>query len=122
MEGLIPMVFRAIKRNKIRSQYRCLSVGATQTYNLADFYDDHQIIHHDHDQNGNKLYSTEMQPRGEGHRRRFSSAGEMGINGGYNDNFESNGGVGRFTSPPNNNQIIKRYTSHKMFSCITGAT
>ncbi|XP_057527410.1 uncharacterized protein LOC130806378 isoform X1 [Amaranthus tricolor] len=102
MEGLIPMVFRAIKRNKIRSQYRCLSVGATQTYNLADFYDDHQIIHHDHDheQNGNKLYSTEMQPRGEGHRRRFSSAGEMGINGGYNNNFikydhhdESNGGI-----------------------------
>ncbi|XP_057546841.1 uncharacterized protein LOC130825568 [Amaranthus tricolor] len=124
MEGLIPMVFRAIKKNKIRRQYRCLSMGNSQTYNLVDFYDDH-----DHNQN-HRFYSTEMQPRGgskesrNGHRR-FASTGEFGINGGYNFNYDHDhhdGGFGRFNSPPNNKQIIKRYGSHRLFSCITGAT
>ncbi|CAO2821721.1 unnamed protein product [Amaranthus hypochondriacus] len=118
MEGLIPMFFRAIKKNKIRRQYRCLSMGNAQTYNLIDFYD--------HDQN-HGFYSNEMQPRG-GHRR-FASTGEFGINGGYNFNYDHDhdhdhhdGGFGRFNSPPNNKQIIKRYGSHRLFSCITGAT
>ncbi|EXB57297.1 hypothetical protein L484_011384 [Morus notabilis] len=32
MEGLLPMVFKAIKRNRSRRKYRCLSSGAAESY------------------------------------------------------------------------------------------
>ncbi|CAJ1974727.1 unnamed protein product, partial [Sphenostylis stenocarpa] len=35
MEGLLPLVFRAIKRNKTRSQYECLSSGSALSYNIS---------------------------------------------------------------------------------------
>ncbi|RVW69061.1 hypothetical protein CK203_052175 [Vitis vinifera] len=38
MEGLIPVVYKAIKRSKTRRQYECLSSGAAQSYNIPDFY------------------------------------------------------------------------------------
>ncbi|CAN6563857.1 hypothetical protein ACFX13_026454 [Malus domestica] len=53
MEGLIPMVYKAMKRNRTRRQYSCLSSssslaaatppvsGQTSNYNIADFYIDH---------------------------------------------------------------------------------
>ncbi|KAL7085800.1 hypothetical protein ACP275_14G300100 [Erythranthe tilingii] len=48
MEGLIPMVYKSLKKNKIRRKYECLSYGAaaTQTYNIEDFCtnDDHDGI------------------------------------------------------------------------------
>ncbi|KMT15587.1 hypothetical protein BVRB_3g059370 [Beta vulgaris subsp. vulgaris] len=128
MEGFIPMVFKAIKRNKVRRQYRCLSVGATQTYNLADFYDiaeQHHNQDHNHDQRG-EFYAPRSERRGEfegrrsGHRR-FGSAGEYGSNVGYNFKYDHDdgNGVGRISTSPSK-QIIKRYRSHRMFSCITG--
>ncbi|KAI5320886.1 hypothetical protein L3X38_040594 [Prunus dulcis] len=43
MEGLIPMVYKAMKRNRTRRQYSSLasSASAAQTnYNIADFYID----------------------------------------------------------------------------------
>ncbi|KNA11208.1 hypothetical protein SOVF_137250 [Spinacia oleracea] len=121
MEGLIPMLFKAVKKNKIRRQYRCLSMGAAQTYNLADFYDygEHDQYHHQ----GGKLETTdaprprtearnnEFEGRSKGHRRYGSSVGEYGVNG---ERYDERYGV---VSPPK--QIIKRYTSHRMFSCIT---
>ncbi|KAK8685011.1 hypothetical protein V6N13_041022 [Hibiscus sabdariffa] len=38
MEGLIPLVYRTLKKAKTRRQYECLSAGAAQAYNIADFY------------------------------------------------------------------------------------
>ncbi|GAA0186695.1 hypothetical protein LIER_33983 [Lithospermum erythrorhizon] len=43
MEGLIPLVFKTIKRNRTRSQYEYLSSGTAsaghhQMYNITDFY------------------------------------------------------------------------------------
>ncbi|KAK7369582.1 hypothetical protein VNO80_11623 [Phaseolus coccineus] len=40
MEGLLPLVFRAIKKRKTRKQYQCLSSGAALTHdmNVPDYY------------------------------------------------------------------------------------
>ncbi|KAI5557897.1 hypothetical protein BDE02_17G001900 [Populus trichocarpa] len=38
MEGLIPLVCKAFRKNKTRRQYECLSVGAALSYNISDFY------------------------------------------------------------------------------------
>ncbi|KAL0432841.1 UNVERIFIED_CONTAM: hypothetical protein Slati_2618400 [Sesamum latifolium] len=47
MEGLIPMVYKSLKKTRTRRRYECLSAGAAQTYNIQDFctnddYDDDQ--------------------------------------------------------------------------------
>jgi hypothetical protein len=43
MEGLLPLIFRAIRKTKSRRKYKCLSSGAALHYN--DFYPQN-----DHDQ------------------------------------------------------------------------
>ncbi|CAJ2676736.1 unnamed protein product [Trifolium pratense] len=53
MEGLLPLIFRAIRKNKSRRKYKCLSSGAALRYN--DFYPQN-----DHDQGyGNYSYNEE---------------------------------------------------------------
>lgn len=133
MEGLIPLVCKAIKRNMTRRQYRCLSKGNAQTYNIADFYgfdgDNRDGDDHDDDRDRvGKFYSPQIETRGgfdtrsDGHRRSMSTGHKL--NGGYNFNYEyeGHGGInGGFSTPPPNVQL-KRFGSHRMFSCVTGAT
>ncbi|KAK7358735.1 hypothetical protein VNO77_00673 [Canavalia gladiata] len=40
MEGLLPLVYRAIKKRKTRRQYQCLSSGTALSYtsNIVEFY------------------------------------------------------------------------------------
>ena len=37
MEGLIPLVYKAIKRNNTRRKYKCLSQGPAQSFQVAEF-------------------------------------------------------------------------------------
>ncbi|KAF8402433.1 hypothetical protein HHK36_013389 [Tetracentron sinense] len=111
MEGLIPIVYKAIKRNKTRRKYKCLSSGATQTYNIPDFY----ITGH------TPMTLTPPPPppekvsrfHGEGNNhRRHKSVEEF-----------SGGG---FFSPEKAPRLSKEavgFRSHRMFSfsCINGA-
>ncbi|WCJ21804.1 hypothetical protein M5689_003930 [Euphorbia peplus] len=38
MEGLIPLVYKAIKKSRTRGKYECLSSGSAMPFNPADFY------------------------------------------------------------------------------------
>ncbi|XP_057957073.1 uncharacterized protein LOC131150392 [Malania oleifera] len=38
MEGLIPLVFKAVQKTKTRRRYHCLSSGAALSYDISDFY------------------------------------------------------------------------------------
>ncbi|KAK3204525.1 hypothetical protein Dsin_018571 [Dipteronia sinensis] len=105
MEGLIPMVFKAIKKNKTRRQYECLSSGAPQSYNIADFYVNTTTIHSA--DKAEERYAT--------HHRRHKSVGDFYV--GYSSSANG-GGVG---SPPPVPQKLVRFRSQRMFSCITGA-
>ncbi|KAL1557182.1 hypothetical protein AAHA92_12702 [Salvia divinorum] len=54
MEGLIPVVYRSLKRNKIRRRYECLSSGAAHAYNIKDF--DYQDQDQDHNGRDDHLH------------------------------------------------------------------
>ncbi|TXG72970.1 hypothetical protein EZV62_001549 [Acer yangbiense] len=108
MEGLIPMVFKAIKKNKTRRQYECLSSGASQSYNIADFYvNTTTTTTHSADKVDQQRYATQ--------HRRHKSVGDFYV--GYSSSANG-GGVG---SPPPVPQKLVRFRSQRMFSCITGA-
>ncbi|KAK2641624.1 hypothetical protein Ddye_023387 [Dipteronia dyeriana] len=104
MEGLIPMVFKAIKKNKTRRQYECLSSGASQSYNIADFYVNTTTRH-----SADKVEERYATPH-----RRHKSVGDFYV--GYSSSANG-GGVG---SPPVPQKLV-RFRSQRMFSCVTGA-
>lgn len=149
MEGLIPMVFKAIKKNRTRRQYRCLSssssaAAAQISYNISDFYVDgssatstSSVNRHHHVFMSTSSTATENIGGfvGSGHRR-YKSVGGGG--GGGDDDF----GLG-FSSkskpkpkpnhpnqhhhqdvaaaPSTPKQLLVRFTSLRMFSCVSAA-
>ncbi|KAL4631790.1 hypothetical protein ACB092_04G003600 [Castanea dentata] len=113
MEGLIPMVFKAFKKNRVRSQYRCLSSGGSQSYNIADFYTNSQS-------HAYMLPATEkvggFHTERNGHHRRHKSVGDYAVE------FSSSGdNMRRMEVAPPAPQKLVRFRSHRMFSCVTGA-
>ncbi|KAI3470274.1 hypothetical protein Pfo_026937 [Paulownia fortunei] len=114
MEGLIPMVYKSLKKNKTRRKYECLSSGAaSHTYNIADFYikDDH------HDYFSKKQEYVIPGPdkvsglRG-AHHRRYNSVHVIGRGRGFALEEEA--------AAAKPKQLV-RFRSHRMLSCITGA-
>lgn len=108
MEGLIPMMFRAIQKNRTRRQYECLSSGASETYNIADFYANGQnppvYMNTYAAEEAEDKYTASCR-----HRRHNSVGGDM-----YkNDHF-----VGSSSPVP---RKLVRFRSQRMFSCVTGA-
>ncbi|KAK6138611.1 hypothetical protein DH2020_027636 [Rehmannia glutinosa] len=112
MEGLLPMVYKSLKKNKTRRQYQCLSsssaVPITHTYNIADFYikkDDRYVIP------GPDKVSAHGGPA---HHRRYNSVC-VGGSGGRGFGLEEE----EVDAKPK--QQLVRFRSHRMFSCVTGA-
>lgn len=101
MEGLIPQVFRALKKNKTRRKYECLSSGNTaQNYGTAaDLY------------TSKTDYAQQHAAAGHHHRRRNSHAGA----------FFSQKSVKDAASPSSSPKQLVRFRSHRMFTCVTGA-
>nr|GLL47862.1 uncharacterized protein LOC109169843 [Ipomoea trifida] len=98
MEGLIPLVFRTIKRTRTRRQYQCLSSAAAAdggAFNIQDFY-----------------------PNGY-----YGGGGNMIAQNDYDYN-EYSGGFsperGAAAASKSSKQLV-RFKSHRMFSCVTGA-
>ncbi|GKU92303.1 hypothetical protein SLEP1_g6050 [Rubroshorea leprosula] len=107
MEGLIPMVFKAIKKNRTRRQYQCLSTVAAQTYNIADFYmDGHSPVY----LASSAEKAGSIHPEGSSHHRRYKSV----------SNFSSMD-CSRAGASPEMGKKLVRFRSHKIFSCVTGA-
>ncbi|CAJ2641338.1 unnamed protein product [Trifolium pratense] len=101
MEGLLPLVFKAIKKNKTRRHYECIELGAG-TYNISMA----EIKPQQHNQISSDNFNSN------GHRR-YKSVGD---NFGNDLQFSQNttGSV----SPSNK---LVRFKSHRMFSsCING--
>ncbi|KAJ1376283.1 hypothetical protein SESBI_50108 [Sesbania bispinosa] len=114
MEGLLPLVYRAIKRNKTRRQYECLSSGAALNYNIsmAEIYPQTQgQVHH------NQTLSTQKMSHHHDDRighRRYKSVGDFGNYGFQSPQMRTGGGAS-----PSSKQLV-RYRSQRIFSCITG--
>ncbi|QCE15006.1 uncharacterized protein LOC114196328 [Vigna unguiculata] len=110
MEGLLPLVYKAIKRNKTRSQYECLSSGSALNYNInmAQMYPQtqDQILRNqtppNHHHQDHHKYA----------HRRHNSVGDFG------NGFQSTQMRTGVVSSPSNKLV--RFRSQRMFSCITG--
>ncbi|KAM6562959.1 hypothetical protein CsatB_022957 [Cannabis sativa] len=120
MEGLIPLVYRAIKKNRTRRQYEYLSSGNSsnhvpvqQGYNIADFF---VTDHHHHQPQIND--GMMMKSGNNYHHRRHNSVGSEQFHHG----FGSLGGEGD-RAPKRSRSSLVRFKSHRMFtfSCVTGA-
>ncbi|KAF3329392.1 hypothetical protein FCM35_KLT04723 [Carex littledalei] len=112
MEGLIPFIFKAIKRKRTRMCYRSLSTGAMRGFDMSDFH------------NGKKL-SLRSPPRKFGsfkgdndqrcHRRHNSMED-------YSASRECNYSPDRYESYDMPRHLTKRsgFGSLRIFSCAGG--
>ncbi|XP_030527805.1 uncharacterized protein LOC115739077 [Rhodamnia argentea] len=122
MEGLIPMMYRAIKRNRVRSRYECLSAGASQTYNVADFYMNGQAQAQAQAQVQPHLYLGPASDKAicdQSRHRRYRSTGDYSFGltpGGDGDDMNAWKGVA-----PHSKQVVRFRRSHSVLSCFTGA-
>ncbi|ESQ39029.1 hypothetical protein EUTSA_v10001750mg [Eutrema salsugineum] len=92
MDGLIPMAFKAVKKNLTRRRYECLSSSASTRESYEINVDGH-------------------------HRRRWS----IGDFSSISSRETKRAGVApeKGYSPPREGQLV-RYKSHRLFSCISG--
>ncbi|KAK4788700.1 hypothetical protein SAY86_020019 [Trapa natans] len=118
MEGLIPIVFRAIKRTKTRSRYECLSSGAAQAYDVGDFRDRACLTPeiHRYAESGGKADDAATGRRFSTGHRRYNSTGDF-MSSRDVHNFD-----GDIRQKQRQQQQLVRFRSHKMVSCITGET
>ncbi|KAJ8755392.1 hypothetical protein K2173_019190 [Erythroxylum novogranatense] len=116
MDGLIPMVYRAIKKNKVRRKYEFLSSESAQSYNISDFLvsSDHMVsANHQLDINPSPAAQNHAVPLDRKFHRRHMSVDDFT----YGDYKRSRTVMGAAPSPQK--QLV-RFRSHRMFSCITG--
>ncbi|KAK8478647.1 hypothetical protein V6N11_033039 [Hibiscus sabdariffa] len=112
MEGLIPLVYRTLKKTKTRRRYECLSSGAAQPYNITDFYVQSPTQTRSHFYvESNNTSVAEKNIYGRGHRRRMST-------GDISSSVNGMKITGDSTTPAG--PKLTRFGSHKMFSCVTG--
>jgi hypothetical protein len=109
MEGLIPMVFKALKKSRVRRQYSHLSSGVAQSYNIADFYTSEQSPVYMMPST-EKIGGLHIESNGTHHRRHKSvGAYAVGFSSAEDKRME-----------PSPKQLV-RFRSHRLFSCVSGA-
>ncbi|EOA28560.1 hypothetical protein CARUB_v10024778mg [Capsella rubella] len=99
MDGLIPMAYKAMKKNLTRRRYERLS-SSTKTRESYEFVSD-------------------MEMNVDGHHRRRWSMGDFSSLSSWET--KRNGGVApeKGFTPPREGQLV-RFKSHRLFSCISG--
>ncbi|VVB06304.1 unnamed protein product [Arabis nemorensis] len=126
MDGLIPMAFKAMRRNRTRRSYECLSSSAGTNKESSDDYDffpfagkfDHSVVSRvppssfDHIETNN----GGAQQR---HRRGWSVGdfSSMSCREGRSSGGGHGGDIG--FSPSRRGQLV-RNRSHRLFSCVSG--
>lgn len=119
MEGLIPMVCKAIKRSNGRRRYRCLSSGAVaQPHDRPDLNPD--VIVGD----GRHGYMTpqyHVKERNGGHSRFKSYGGSPASLEEYKGNNKDDEGVCRGQHHSSKQKLVRfRSQQQRTFSCMTG--
>jgi len=108
MEGLLPLVYKAIKENRTRRQYEVISLGGSYNISMAEIYPQtQQPVHH------NQIPASDNYNIG--HRRHKFVGDNLGNGFQFHDQT-STGSI----SPDSSKKLV-RFSSHRMFSCIKGA-
>ncbi|KAF8086036.1 hypothetical protein N665_0636s0008 [Sinapis alba] len=96
MDGLIPMVYRAVKKNLTRRRYERLSSSTTTR----------------------ESYDIEMNV--DGHHRSRWSVGDISSLSSRETKRSGGRATEKGCSPPQEGHQLVRFKSHRLFSCITG--
>ncbi|KAK7318361.1 hypothetical protein RJT34_03060 [Clitoria ternatea] len=111
MEGLLPLVYRAIRKHKTRKQYQYLSSGAAMNYNIdmREFYPQTQEYGH---------YLEEQKVVDDRHSE---NVGYMRHNSArdFSNGFYSPQQRTHLAACQTSKKIVKS-RSHNMFSCFNG--
>ncbi|KAL2506178.1 Uncharacterized protein Adt_21799 [Abeliophyllum distichum] len=112
MEGLIPMVFKSIRKNKIRRQYKCLSSGAADPthYNIADF-----------NTNDYSYYSKQYEYGGLPEAEKISGFHAEGGGGRHWRHHSVHVDYSAASEDSVKSKQLVRFRSLRKFSCVTGA-
>ncbi|CAI9108244.1 OLC1v1007805C1 [Oldenlandia corymbosa var. corymbosa] len=127
MEGLIPMVFKTIKRSRTRRHYEYLSPSAAeehateaQGYNIADFYTNGEYVIRD----GQDGYAEVGKVKGQ-HRRHKSFQQDdhhtRRAAFGFSPNVYHHNAIALSPHHQRPAKKLVRFRSHRLFSCVTGA-
>ncbi|CAN4104501.1 unnamed protein product [Withania somnifera] len=104
MEGLIPLVYKTIKRSKTRRRYECLSFGAANTYNIESFYPNNSSKEYEM---SSIINDPKMMADSGDHveqKRHYRRTQSLHV-----------GGV-----LPEDKQLVKSKSHRRMFSCVSG--
>lgn len=104
MEGLIPLVCRAIKKNNTRRKYRCLSQGPAERIHVADSYVNSHLYITPPPEKITRFHEERV-----GHRRTKSV-----------QEFSTGFSLEKSSETPKLSKAVVRARSHRMFSCLTG--
>ncbi|XP_016486672.1 uncharacterized protein LOC107806912 [Nicotiana tabacum] len=112
MEGLIPLVYKTIKRSRTRRRYECLSFGAANnSYNIENFYPNGFINSKHYEVTPSDKVAGGGELQAENNRHRLTQSLHV----------EYTGGVSPEISTPAKDKELVRFRSHRrMFSCVTG--
>ncbi|KAJ8773878.1 hypothetical protein K2173_009309 [Erythroxylum novogranatense] len=110
MDGLIPMVFKAMKKNKVRRDYQFLSSGSAQSYKNSDFHVNSDQLYTNPSQSAENYTVADRK-----FQHRHLSVEEFT----YGDYKRSRSTVMGASSSPQN-QLV-RFRSQRMFSSTSGA-
>lgn len=108
MEGLLPLVFRAIKKRKTRSQYQCLSSGAALNHNMN--VPDHYYYMQEPSTSTQKGLHDHAENVG---YTRYDSCKE------FSTEFSSQQRAFAAAVSPDSKQLV-RFRSLRMFPCLAG--
>ncbi|KAK7399306.1 hypothetical protein VNO78_10487 [Psophocarpus tetragonolobus] len=116
MEGLLPLVYRAIKKRKIRRQYQCLSSGATLSndMNVPEFYPQNEGHgYYMQEPSASTLNLVDDRTKNVGYLRHNSARQ-------FSNGFSSPQRRTCSAASPHAKQLHRfgRSRSHKMFSCL----
>uniref|UniRef100_A0A2P2QTH2 Uncharacterized protein MANES_01G009800 n=1 Tax=Rhizophora mucronata TaxID=61149 RepID=A0A2P2QTH2_RHIMU len=124
MDGLIPLVYKSIKKNKIRRQYEFLSSGSaqTQSYNVSvsDFY---SITHrHQHPTSGSELHVIKPSAGSNDYHNNkivVDAIAEAKLHRRHMSVEDLSAAMASGDYPPRKKLV--RFHSQRMFSCLSGA-
>ena len=121
MEGLLPMVYKSIKKNITRRQYEHLSSGVAQSYNISDFNvssNNYGGLIMNYSSSPMLTTTTTTKTTTQSSLRRHNSVNEYAF-GSFSMQERDMSGA---TTAPKRARLV-RFTSHRMFmfSCVGSA-
>ncbi|CAH8269217.1 unnamed protein product [Arabidopsis lyrata] len=124
MDGLIPMAFKAMRKNRTRRRYECLSSSAGTTKDSNDDYDffpfaaksENAVV----SRPSSSFVHMEMNNVGvqQRHRRGWSVGDFSSMS--YREGRRSGADGGETGFSPSRRGQLLRNRSHRLFSCVSG--